>query len=127
MLGKPFGRREDSGEHGMQVEFLDNCLVQVEELRKRVGPGFAHEQQAIWPQVWNHDEQADELQRKIALAGSFAAEIDGVVRGSKAASKTIWDVLETLQGVIDNCEQSLASIMASLLERQRAESIRAQG
>jgi hypothetical protein len=102
----------------MQVEFLENCLIQIEGLKERVGPGFAQEQKAIWPEAWNHDEQADDLLRKIALAESFALEIGGVVRDARATISTTWSALETLQDVIDNCERSLQCIMGSLHARQ---------
>ncbi len=122
VFGKLFGNRDDTAARQLQIEFLDNCLIQIEGLKDRVGKDFAAEQKAIWPGVWDHDDQAEDLLKKIALAESFATQVDGVVRGSGASVETTWDTLKTLQDVIDNCETSLATIMSSLLEKQKSQS-----
>lgn len=120
LFNRVFGRRAQPGEREMQVEFLENCLIQIDGLEERVQPNFAQEQKAIWPQVWSHDDQAEDLLKKIALARHFANDLKVNIRNPSVTARTMWNALETLQGVIDNCETHLTTIMGSLSAKQRS-------
>src|SRR5436190_23405761 len=99
----------------LQREFHRNCLEQLDDLEKRINEEEMASLRNAFADVWVDDQPTRELPEKVKLARRFATELGDKLSQVSKPLDSMWDALETLQGIIDNCEHGVQALLSTLL------------
>ena len=123
-----FGRKKPSAEQlQLQREFYRNCLEQLDDLEQRINDEEMATLRSAYADVWVDDQATRELPEKVKLARRYAADLGATLSTTSTALESLWPALETLQGIIDHCEQGVQDLVAGLVTRQSLASIKKPG
>lgn len=115
-----FGRLRRNELLDDQKEFLQNCLVQIEDLESRVSEAKLTGLRDAYADVWVDSQDVRELPDKVKLARRFATDVGSTLQKTNVGLKSVWPALETLQGIIDHCEHGMQTLLATLATLRNA-------